>query len=67
MAAKYLDSTGLAYFWEKIKAAFGISIDAQTIALYAALGWDPPSDSTTDTAIDQSTIDLYESLGWSEE
>lgn len=67
MAVKYLDSTGLAYFWEKIKEAFGVTIDAQTIALYANMGWTPPSDSRTDFTIDQSTIDLYESLGWSEE
>lgn len=68
MASKeYLDKAGLAYLWNKIKNAFGVAIDAQVIALYANMGWEPPSDSsTTDLTIDQSTIDLYESLGWSE-
>ena len=66
MAKKYLDETGLAYLWAKIKEYFGIKIDGQVIAQYTLLGWEAPSDSTepTDWTVDQSVIDLYEDLGW---
>ena len=43
------------------------AIDAQTIALYGALGWTPPSDTDPDSLdVDTTTVDIYEDLGWSE-
>lgn len=64
----YLDKDGLQTLWGFIKDRFGIKIDSQTIAVFANLGWDPPSDSdeASDWDVDQEVITQYEDLGWEE-
>ena len=64
MAGKGIGENNLAFLWNRIKEHFGISVDAQTIALWSSFGWDPPSERCTDLVIDEDTIAQFEEYGY---
>lgn len=67
MAKKYLDDTGMSYFWGKLKTYFQPKLvsgtNIKTINSESVLG---SGNISTDPEIDQSVITLYTGLGWTE-
>ena len=61
---KAIGSGNLGYLWKKITEHFGISVDAQTIALWSSFGWDPPCERCTDLVIDEDPIEQFEEYGY---